>query len=779
MTNRSLILLPAAVLAAGVGIGVSAQAQTGSEAVLEEITVTAQRRAERLQDVPIAVTAFSGDDLRAQGIVDLKGVTERTPGFTMGEFNPGQTQLYIRGIGSNEDGAGGDQSVVVFVDEVYIGRSAGQDVDLFDLERVEIMRGPQGTLFGRNVVGGAVSLITKKPDEETELVIEGSFGNYDAVTLRGLASGEIAENLYAKVSFSSRRRDGYLENHIRNFLSFYEGQGISPFDFGDDQVRKIDRDSIRAALRWVARDDVEVNLTASFSTLDEDGAVRHYIDGPGGAVLFPAHSALIPGYAGDIQAVLTDDVGRFERDVVGLTARVDWDFSDSITFTSLTSHREVNALNLEHGLGTPTFSEVLLSSGVIPFGIDGFNDYTDDSITFTQEFRFTSTGAGRLRWVGGLYYLSEDVDRHETASTGIKLPLPGGGFLDLPGFNIDNTVGGDNQMAETVSYAAFGQLTYDLTDRWSLIVGGRWTRDDKEISRVGTPNGVQVVAPFDVSAEADWTEFTSKAGLNFQLSDDLLFYGSFSEGYKSGGFQGLSPTGIQASTPFDPEFATLYEVGAKTEWLDNRLRVNLAAFFTDYEDLQVLQLLVPEGSPPGTPGILLTQNAANAEVSGLELEFVAAATDRFTIQGSVTTLDTEFTDFFAPAGFRPPDGGAGTSASRIGNDLRNAPELAYNVLLRYVAPLPSGAELALQADFRHKDEAFQDPDNLEFAAVPEYDVTDLRVAWSNADNNIEVAGWVTNAFDEDYFIHNFPGLGDGIATAGPPRMYGVTFTWRN
>ena len=771
---RIFLWLAAVSLAAAPPDGVLAQ---GDEPALEEIIVTTQRRAESLQDIPLAVTAFSGEELRAQGIVDIKGVTERTPGFTMGEFNPGQTQLYIRGIGSNEDGAGGDQSVVVFVDEVYIGRSAGQDVDLFDLERVEVLRGPQGTLFGRNVVGGAVNVITKKPGDEPELVLEGTFGNYDAMTLRGLASGPIANNLYGKVSFSSRRRDGYLENQISNFASFFQGTGIPGFQLEDDQLRKIDRDSIRGGLRWVPSEPVEVNLGANFSTLDEHGAVRHFIQGAG-AVLFPANNALIPNYESDIHKVLTDDPGRFTNDIVGLTARVDWDLNPNLTFTSLTSHREVNATNLEHGLGTPILTNILLSSGVIPFSADGFNDYSDDSTTFTQEFRLTSSGDSRFQWVAGLYYLSEDVDRTETASLGIKIPIGGGQFLDLPGFNANNNVASDAQQAETTSFAAFGQMSYDLTDALSVVVGGRWTSDEKEISRVGVPNGVSVLAPFDLSDDEDWSEFTGKVGLNWQLSDDVFFYGTVSEGYKSGGYQGLSGTAVQAGTPFEPEFATLFEIGAKTEWLDNRLRINAAAFFTDYEDLQILQLLVPESAPPGTAGTLFTQNAADAEVRGLEVEFVAAVTDNLTVQGSVTTLDTEFKDFFAPAGFRPPDGGAGTSSSRIGNALRNAPDLAYNVLARYVQPLQSGAELSYQIDFRHKDEVNQDPDNLEFAFVPEYDVSDVRVGWLNADGTFEIAGWITNVFDEEYFIHNFPGLGDGLATAGPPRMYGVTVTWR-
>ena len=779
LANRAWLafgLVATASVLTGLPSAASAQEGVSQEAYLEEIIVTAARREQNLQSVGLAVTAFSGEELREQGIFDIKGVTERTPGFSMGEFNPGQTQLFIRGIGSNEDGAAGDQSVVVFVDEVYIGRSAGQDVDLFDLERVEVLRGPQGTLFGRNVVGGAVSLITKKPGEEPELTVEGSYGNYNALTLRGLASGPIGENLYGKISFSSRRRDGYLENHIGQYSSFYEGQGISSFEFEDKDPRKIDRDSFRAALRYVPGDNVEINLTANYSTLDEFGAVRHFIGG-NGAVLHPAHSALVPDYDSNIHAVLADDLGRFTLDIWGVTARLDWDLNDNLTFTSLSAYRDVESTNLEHGLGTPTLSHVLLSSGAIPFAADGFNDYIDNSQTFTQELRLTSSGESRLQWVAGLYFLDEDVHRHETASIGIKIPIGGGNFLDGPGFNISNSVAGDDQRADTTSYAAFAQATYDITDALSLTVGGRYTKDDKEINRVGVPNGVSITEAYTASAEDDWSEFTGKVSIGYQLTEDIYLYGTFSEGYKSGGYQGLAARKVQAETPFQPEFATLYEGGAKTEWFDNRLRVNIAGFFTDYKDLQILQLLVPAGAPPGTPGTLFTQNAANAEVSGVEVEFVLAATENLTLQGSITALDTEFIDFFAPAGFTSPGGGAG-GQSRIGNELRNAPDLAYNLLARYRHKLPGGSEMTYQMDFRHKDQVNQDPDNLDFASIPEYDVADVRIAWSNRDGSVEIAGWVTNLFDEKYFIHNFPGLGDGLATAGPPRMYGMTFTWR-
>ena len=747
-------------------------AQENSAVKLEEVVVTAQRRVENLQTVPIAVTAFSGEDLRKQGIWDVKGVSERTPGFTMGEFNPGQPQLYIRGIGSNEDGAAGDQSVAVFVDEFYIGRSAGQDVELFDLERVEVLRGPQGTLFGRNVVGGAISITTKKPTEENELILEGSYGNYNAVTLQGLASGQVAENLYGKTSFSSRRRDGYLDNQIGNFASFFEGSGES-VALDQDEVRKVDRSSLRTGLRWVPTDDVEVNLGANYSTVDEDAAVRHYIEGVG-VIVYPAHNALIPNYDDDIYKVLTDDIGSYHNDIYSLTARVDWHFNSDYTFTSLTSYRDVDATNLEHGLGTPRMADILLSAGATAVAVDGFNDYTDESQTFSQELRLTSNTGGRLEWVAGLYYLQEDVDRTETASVGIKVPIGNGVYV---GPNSNNTVSSDAQEAESTSYAVFGQATYQVTDALGVTLGGRWTRDEKEINRIGVPDGVSVLEAFDVSADASWEEFTMKANVGYQLTNDAYLYATFSEGYKAGGYQGLAATEVAAETPFDPEYATMYEVGAKTEWLDNRLRINIAAFMMDYEDMQILQSLVRQEQPPEAVGNLVTQNAADSEIEGYELEFVFAVTEGLTLQGSVAHLDTEFKEFFVPSGFRPQLG-ADTN-SRVGNELRNAPDMAYNMLARYEQGLDNGSQMAYQVEYIHKDEASSDPDNVPFGYVPEYDLTHARISWMSANGGLEVAAWVQNLFDEEYFIHNYPAVGDGFATPGPPRMYGVTFTWRN
>ena len=744
-----------------------------AQGAIEEVIVTAERRAVNLQSVPVAVTAFTGEEMDAQGIVDIKGITERTPGFTMGVFNPGQPQFYIRGIGSNEDGAGGDQSVIVFVDEVYIGRSAGSDFDLFDLERVEVLRGPQGTLFGKNVIGGAVSLISKKPTEETVMKFEGTVGNLDERSVRGLVSGQLAENVYGKVSFSSKRRDGYVDSRIDEFPDFFDSTNV------DDQ-HNIDSDSIRTALRLTPSDRLEINLTANYSTMDRAGPTYLSI-GPGG-IPFLQNVTLASDYGDDIHENFVEDPGFSKTDIFGVTARFDYELTDTITFTSLTSFRNVDS-EQEWGLTSPNLAELYMSNGIteggpVPLAIFGNNDYTDESDTFTHEFRLTG-GSDKLFWIAGLYYMTEDTDRFETSSVGLisDIIIPGV-RLTLPG-QIPGIIPGDDQGNETTSYSIFGQFTYNITDTLAVTIGGRQSYDEKDISRVGTPSVLSANRNFDFKTGEDWDAFTGKFSLEWQATDDAFLYATVSEGYKAGGYQGLAATELIAITPFDPEEATLYEIGAKTEWFDNRLRLNLAVFETDYADLQILQLLVEEEAPFGTSGQLITQNAADADIKGYELEFVIAPTDNLTISGSYTHLDTEFSDFFTPAGFRPPDGGAGTSGDRTGNDLRNAPDQAYNILARYRMDLSNGGTLTWQADWRHKDKVYQDPDLIEAAAVPEYDVLDLRVSYVWPNGNLETTLWSRNANDEEYFLHNWPLQGSGQATPAPPRTYGLTVTWQN
>lgn len=310
-----------------------------------------------------------------------------------------------------------------------------------------------------------------------------------------------------------------------------------------------------------------------------------------------------------------------------------------------------------------------------------------------------------------------------------------------------------------------------------LTIGARQTWEEKDAHVIGTPTPLSPGRDFNLRLSDDWESYTPKATLDYQITEDAMVYFNYSEGFKSGGFPGGGNNAFIASTGFDPEEAINYELGTKTEWLDNRFRLNVAAFFTDYTDLQILQLLVPVGAPASNPGSLITQNAADAEIKGVEVEFTIVPAENWLIQGSYTYLDSEFSGFFIPSGFTSPGGSA--PADRTGNALRNAPENAYNILVCYDHTFDSGLGMRFQVDHRHKDEVFQDPDVLEFAKVPEYDVTDFRVSMFSPDSHWTVTAWMKNAFDEEYFLHNFPVQGSGFATPALPRTWGVTVGWQN
>jgi len=377
-----------------------------------------------------------------------------------------------------------------------------------------------------------------------------------------------------------------------------------------------------------------------------------------------------------------------------------------------------------------------------------------------------------LEWVGGLYYLREEVDRNETSNLGIVISDGAGGLIDL----LPQVLGGDLQHNITDSYAVFGQASYNLNDKLRLTAGARYTYEQKDLDRIGTAGGLVVNENYVVDAKESWNEFTPKATVDYQMNEDKFLYFTVSKGFKSGGFQGLAPTALIAETPFDPEVAWLYEFGLKSQWLDDSLRFNTSVFYMDYTDLQVVQSLVPESSTTNTP-VLFTSNAADARISGVELEFTYAPTENFSIDGNYAYLDTEFTDFFVPEGFRVPDG-APPLGSREGNALRKAPENKFSLFANYYLGLSNAGSLNFQANMRYTSESYGDPDNFEYGAIPSHTIVGARIAYELPGAAWEIALWSDNLLDEDYFLNNFPNVGSGWANPAPPRTYGITLSWR-
>ena len=749
----------------------SAQDPVADELMLEEVVVTARRIEENLQRTPLALTVFSGEALSERRIYELNDLADVTPSFTVGNYKPGQSLIAIRGITSGLDGAAAENSVIVFIDDVYVGRSSGMESELFDLERVEVLRGPQGTLFGKNVVGGAIRFVTKQPSEEPEVALDATIGNLNALDVKGFAIGPLSDNLAGKIAFSSRRRDGYVESQAFNYPEFF------PLEFdarlNDIQLMPIDNDSVRAQLLWIPTDQLEVNLTADYSSRKGSGTVRHFIPGPGGTGFFFANdNALIPNYEDRIRTNIQDVPGIHRVKNWGLTGRLDYQLTPSITLTSLSSLREVD-LTTEDFLATDAMALMRLSAGLAPFyEFIGNNDQAEDDKTVAQEFRLTSDTDSKLVWVAGLYYLNEKTFRDESSTIGLVVSDGAMGLIDV----FPRTKGIVLQNNETESTAIYGSATYSLTDRLRLTAGARYTKDKKKFDSSGTAGGLVVSEDYTVDTSDSWNAFTPKISLEYQATDDIFLYASASNGFKSGGWQGLAPTFVSASTPFNEEKAWSYETGARTEWLDRRMQLNATIFYTDYTDLQVNQVVRPIDAPPEVVAVLITTNAAAAEIKGVELEFRALPTRNLTIRGSYTYLDTKIAEFFVPPGFDLPFGVELTD--RVGNRLPYASEHSWNVMARYDQPLANGGGISIQGDYRYKGETFTDPDNVQWGILPSFSVLNARLSYVSPTRTWEVSVWGNNLLEDDYYLDNFANVGSGWGTPAPPRTYGVTVSWK-
>jgi len=714
--------------AASVLPGMHAFAQ---EAVLEEITVTAERREQSLQEVPLSIAAFPGSLVEEAQIVRLEDVAIRTPNFKMTSFNTAESQLFIRGIGSTNDGPVSDPSVAMFIDDVYIGRPSGASTDLYDLERIEVLRGPQGTLYGRNAAGGAINVFTKKPQQDFEAKAGLTVGDYNLVALRAYVNGSLGENVAAKLTGNVRQRDGFAKNVTT-------GQ-----DLEED-----DTTSLRGQLLFTPSDTVDVLLGFDYTDIDSSGENRFLTNFDIPPLFPPAQTdpviAEIESFGSDPRKSSHDVVQRSDKDLYGLMARVDAELGRA-TLTSITAYRESDSAWAQ--ALAPLLSDRAGGQGI--FEVD--DSAEQEAEQFSQEFRLAGSSEA-LDWVVGLYYFDEDVFKSERFVT-YWGPLTGLDALFNTGdvsFNMDGS---------TTSYAAFGQFTWSMTDALALTLGARYTNDEKEQDSEAISNqpltgavwGIPLGptgAPYTASGKESWDQVTPRVSLAWSVTDEHMLYATYSEGYKSGAFNSHTSSPELASVPLLPETSDNIEVGARTEWMDGRIRFNFTYFDTDYEDLQTWALI---------DFVLIADNAA-AEISGIETDFAVAFTDNFSITGSYATLDGEFTE------------GANT-----GNELRRAPENSWTLTADLAVPLPSGASLDFIATGAYTDEFHMELDNDLRGLEPDVTVLDASIRYVSPDRRWDLTLWGKNLTDELYAVHSIDGsFGGATKIWAPPRMYGLS-----
>jgi iron complex outermembrane recepter protein len=745
-----------------VSIGLVTVMSSGAYAQLEEVVVTAQHRAENVQDIPISVSALGADSLKKADIFDAGSIAQNVPGMAYAEFSPGQANISMRGVSSVDDGAGLDNSTALFLDGVYIGRGASINFDMFDLDRIEVLRGPQGTLFGRNAIGGAINVVSAKPTDELSIKAGATVGNEGILRYQGYLSGPFSDALKGKITLSHREHDGYVRNLILN----------------KDQQDE-DQTSVRAQL-LLSLDSSEWLLSVdSMEDEREDMGRTPVVNGN-----FDYLSVLAKLGAGARESAAPID-GFSNREASGFSLQGDIEFTSGV-LTTITAFRqaetdwEMASIGAPAGGGSDFLDDDPTTNDV--FGVDVNDDIVEDIDTFSQEIRWTSTLDGNFNYTAGFYYFTEETDRIEQ----FKLDR---NSISAGQVTLGNEYAGT--FNETTSYAVYGQGTWELSEQWSVTVGARYTVDEKDYTAVsvncdlvrdGDPSvlGTQfenftacagiggslniIAEAFEASTNEDWDDFSPKFAMQYRPQDNLMFFASVSKGFKSGGFGGSQGVQAAATQPVDPETAINWEFGVKTDVLDDSLRINATTFYTDYEDLQVVRF----GPVAGTAfGAFQTTNIGSADITGVEVEVTWFLWDGFNIEANYAYLDTEVNDLILDT--------AGGQIDASGSDLRQAPQNSYSVAFNYNVETSVGF-VDFNLSFSHADEQLNDYINQN-TTIDAYDLVGSRLSWTSPNEEWEVALWGKNLTDKDYFSHTYV-IGPGvIGSWAAPRTYGLSVNW--
>jgi iron complex outermembrane receptor protein len=691
-------------------------AQTAASGGLEEIVVTAQRRAEVLQSVPIAITVLQSDDLAAAGVTNVQELSSLTPGLQMTQQRNLATP-YLRGVGTQNGGQGEESSIALYVDGVYYAAQSAGIFSLADVERVEVLKGPQGTLFGRNATGGLIHVITRTPQQEPMVQASASYAKFDTLSGSLYATTGITDTLAIDLSlFTIDQGEGWGENLV----------------LGND-VNLVDETIARTKILWTPTDSTTLTIAADWSENKTDiGNTRQLLPGAIGI-----GGAVFQGSVWDAQSDIPRDVDGEQK---GVSVRFEHDFG-SVRFVSLSAYREIDNFTL--------FDQ---DNTAAPLIIAPITEFTS---TFQQEFLLQGE-VGKLQYTGGLFYFDADAS---VEPLGLRSAV-------LLQQNLDRY-----SEQKTKSYAAFAQATYAFTDRTSVTAGLRYTLDEREIigrdvSAAGHPQGPGIVLSA-MTQDDDFTKMTWRFALDHELREDVLLYGSISRGFKSG----IYNTTNFLQPAVEPETLDAGEIGIKADLLNRHLRINASAFYYDYADIQLT-------ARPA--GITLLFNAAEGTVKGMELEataLVPVPTGRLELSASGSLLDSEY-DEFEGALFsipQPTGGNALVVGDASGNDMIRAPKWTTNLTARY--SIPVGAfELATDVSWYHNDGFYWEPDNR--LRQKAYDVLNAQLAISTADETWRVRVFGRNLLNEKYYVSASANAFGDAGAAASPRTYGVAIDYR-
>ena len=766
--NR-IVLAGSAVIAIAIASNASAQEQTDAAVqnqqanepeATADIVVTAQKRSERLQDVPAAITAVRGDALESAAVPSLDDVAKVTPGLIVGSFTPAKPIVFIRGIGTRQIGIGSDPSVGVFIDDQYVGQVSGFLTGLADIERVEVLKGPQGTLYGRNTIGGVISIVTKAPSTAPEGSLEAGLTNRVGHFVRGTVSGPLAgDSLRARVSAFSSKSNGYM-------LNLATGNRAQ----GEDQT------GLRARIAFDATDRLMFMLTAS--TL-HDTAPAQLGKSAGPLLFFRSPLVTVPTPTPSPYADRYDRDSSNDRLISSLTLRTDWR-GDALTVSSITGYRFSRLDAVEDADNTILDVETQREH-------ERVREYSEELRLSSEQNGALSLG-GRLDWLAGLYLYHDDASRSDIFEWGrdsfpvflSQLPASLTGYTGGP---VSRIATGGALTRQTDSAALFGQARFAVTGKLGLTLGLRYTREHKHGIYEGTTDVLglpPILAPFTSDVARAWTSFDPRVTIDWHATPDVMAYATFARGFKSGGFQFVVVDKSLSDRMFDPERVSSYEAGLKAQLFDRRVTLDLAAFHYDYSNLQLLRLVATTAGAS-----TVVDNVAQSKVDGAELDLRWAVSRQLSLGTSYAYLNARFSEY-----------GYATGQDFSGTPLPRAPKNTLTMYADLDIPLGSEVSLGLHADwnytarFTHEPGGFGTRDttvSLNPAFIePSHNTVDLRASLDFG--KWRISGFVNNLFDEAIraAIQDFPAIptpfGDiGSQTANywaPPRTYGASVAMR-
>lgn len=693
-------------------VATPAQAQeTQDDNGLETITVVARKRAENVQTVPISITALTGETLQERGIARVSDLVNSVPNLSQDGGGSVIGAIGIRGIVSQTRNIGFDSGLGVYVDGVLGVRPNSFDQELPDIATLEVLRGPQGTLFGRNTTAGAINITTRKPDLEA-FHVEGraAYGNLEQAEGSIYLTGPLAPGkLGFKIAGSIATRDGY----INNLLS-------------DEKLNNLNRKSLRGGLLWKPTGDIDVALGGSWLKQSDRLLLGQIADNTVGGL------AGLPGFFADPYTVAQDGKNQQDRKIWTVNLNVDWRLGD-YTLTSISAYGDNQ-------------SRIIVDNDARPIPLST-SDFQDGARQFTQELRLASPAGGTFDYLVGLYYLHQDADA-DRSTVALGPPGPGAFFGSISSIS----------RLKTNAYAVFFNGNLRPSDTVTISGGLRYNIETRSLDFVQTNTSFVPLPNLTAQLDRKDKDLSGNLSVTWQFAETARVYASVARGFKSGGYNPDIVGDTQIS--FGPENAWSYEAGFKADLLDRKLRVNAAAFYTDYKDLQVSALI---------GAAFQIRNAAAAKIKGFEVEVTAKPVRELELNFGAGYTDATYDDF----------PGCGPGVNCAGNRLPYVPKLSLNAGGQLTLPVADGT-LSVRSDLSYRTSVFYEASNVPDGRLPGYVLVNGRIGYSFADDKVTVAVFGRNLFDKRYrdFSFYLAPFDQRMDRWAVPRTYGVELSTR-